>query len=121
MKPYETRILPNQTIEINGQLVTVALKLDLYFDESFELDWDFQPGEKEALERKIERGDLTPTGIVVAAYAEGESGNDTCWGFLVSQPSDITDALKDHGFEANAIAELKRVIQDKAKRLAKYA
>lgn len=118
MKPYNTTT-KQVTVALNGALLDVNVTVKAYYDECFELDWDFQPGEKEKLERQINRGDVTPTGIVVEASYNGIEASDSLWGVLVAHESDIQDTVNDHGMESNAIAALKERLLDLAKDLQK--
>lgn len=119
-RPYEKIELENRQIEINGHKVTALVRLELYYDENFELDWDFEPGEKEKLVNQINNNILTPTGIVVKATALGEEGFDSCWGFLFKNLEEALEEVKSTGFVDSALKSLEQTIQEKLQTFAPY-
>lgn len=121
MRPIETLDLGKRTLRVHGLEVVATLRAQVYIDQDFQLDWDFEPGEKEKLERQLERGDITPCGIVVEAFADGIEGSDSLWAVLVSKPEDITQTIEDHGMVDIACNELVAELIATANRLRRYA
>jgi hypothetical protein len=108
----QTIQLGPKTIEYKGLQQLADVVAYVYVDEHFEIDWDMPADERAELERQLERGNITACGIEVRAALGGIEGADSCWGFLVRTPTDIMDAIRDHGMADNACAELVREIAD---------
>lgn len=119
-KPLEVRDLGKKTVIIHGIQTEVGLKAEIHFDEYFELDWDFEPGEKERLQSQIHQGDLTPCWILVRAYGVGCSGDDSLGGVLVAKPEDVDSTIAENSMVNQAVEALKAAIRAQSLELAPY-
>ncbi len=109
--------LSGHTVTANGRTFPVDLHIETAFDDSISteeiMSWDgLELAEREALIRKCDRGDVTPCIIRVVATVAGMpfEGDDCMGGTMVERPSDVDDAVADHGMVATAVAELQTAI-----------
>lgn len=124
MKPLETHDLGDlYEVEINGKLALVKVTAKVYFDECYSVD-DLECFENEEQRaeyiRKLDRGDLTPCGVVVEATALGCEGSDSLWAVMVSKPEDVTGCIEDNGMIQQAIGDLKTNILNHIETLKPY-
>lgn len=108
------------TILINQKEVLCELKTYIHDDFDAELDWNFEPGEKEKLELQLSNGDIRFVGVEVIASALDEQGRDSIWGVLVKSDDDVADTVKEYGMKTTAKLELARAIHAKCKLLKPF-
>lgn len=122
MKPYWTKSLGIHATTINGHVVNYHVTAYAYFDETFQLDWDFEPGEKERIQKQIESGDLTPSVVCVRAFnGDAETGDDSLSGVLVGGDDTIFEAIASNDMVAQALAYARDNTLRLANKLYKYA
>lgn len=118
MKPYSTFLT---CYKVKDTFIDVTVQLYCEQDDVTLDDVIGDAEDREALERKIERGDLMIASIGVRAFAFGCEGSDFLGGCYVSEPHDVEQTVAEHSMVANACNDLARVICEQANLLRGFA
>ncbi len=109
----EHRLDLTRSIELRNLTHTIRITVRVYADDTDPEDmsdpnvFDSPEAYKTYL-AKFESGDLCFVYIVATAYLGNMEGSDSIGAVEVSKPSDVKQAVDDHGLIENAIADLTR-------------
>lgn len=109
-------------ITINGNEVAAIIRVSVSQDEDFSIDdIDFDNEEDKArFERKLNRGELTASVVLVEVHALGEAESVALGSVLVASQADIDTAVEDHGLIEEATEFVVKAITDKYEMLKPY-
>lgn len=110
-----------QDIEVNGKQIEVRVTVNVYYHDYFELDMDFESeDEKRDLERKIERGQISPVMIQVESHIDGYMfGLDSLGGCLIElNESEIDSYLNDYAMVQNSLDDCKKNLESFLKKVS---
>lgn len=109
-----------QDIEINKKLVEVRVTVNVYYDDDFDLNCDFEnEEEKTRIIRQIERGLLTPVFVQVESHIEGRLFGLSSLGsnLIESKESEIDSILNDHNLVEESLEDAKKAVKEFLKKV----
>lgn len=109
-------------IELNGNEVPATVRISLADDEDFTIDdIDFEnEEEKTRFQRKLNRGEITATVIMVEVNALGESDTAVLGSVLVEKPEDVDSAVEEYEMISEATDAVVTLITEKYETLKPY-